>query len=79
MLKQSKKQQHDPKTEMYKNNIISESKNPNTAPVSHRSQQEHVQLITVINIIEQTMKTLSNYGEQLKTQLDYNLTQQPSN
>ena len=79
MLKQSKKQQHDPKTEMYKNNIISESKNQNTAPVSHRSQQEHVQLITVINIIEQTMKTLSNYGEQLKTQLDYNLTQQPSN
>ena len=79
MLKQSKKQQHDPKTEMYKNNIISESKNQNTAPVSHRSQQEHVQLITVISIIEQTMKTLSNYGEQLKTQLDYNLTQQPSN
>ena len=79
MLKQSKKQQHDPKTEMYKNNIISESKNQNTAPVSHRSQQEHVQLITVIIIIEQTMKTLSNYGEQLKTQLDYNLTQQPSN
>ena len=79
MLKQSKKQQHDPKTEMYKNNIISESKNQNTAPVSHRRQQEHVQLITVINIIEQTMKTLSNYGEQLKTQLDYNLTQQPSN
>ena len=76
MLKQSKKQQHDPKTEMYKNNIISESKNQNTAPVSHRSQQEHVQLITVIIIIEQTMKTLSNYGEQLKTQLDFNLTQQ---
>ena len=76
MLKQSKKQQHDPKTEMYKNNIISESKNQNTAPVSHRSQQENVQLITVINIKEQTMKTLSNYGEQLKTQLDYNLTQQ---
>ena len=76
MLKQSKKQQHDPKTEMYKNNIISESKNQNTAPVSHRSQQENAQLITVINIKEQTMKTLSNYGEQLKTQLDYNLTQQ---
>ena len=76
MLKQSKKQQHDPKTEMYKNNIISESKNQNTAPVSHRSQQENVQLITVINIKEQTMKTLSNYREQLKTQLDYNLTQQ---
>ena len=27
LLKQSEKQQHDPKTEMYKNNITSESKN----------------------------------------------------
>ena len=76
MLKQSKKQQHDPKTEIYKNNITLESKNENTASVSHGDQQENVQLITVITFIEQTMKTLSNYGEQLKTQLDFNLTQQ---
>ena len=76
ILKQSKKQQHDPKTEIYKNNIILESKNENTDSVSHGDQQENVQLITVINFIEQTMKTLSNYGEQLKTQLDFNLTQQ---
>ena len=76
LLKQSKKQQHDPKTEIYKNNIILESKNENTDSVSHGDQQENVQLITVINFIEQTMKTLSNYGEQLKTQLDFNLTQQ---
>ena len=46
------------------------------APVSHGGQQEYVDLITVINFIEQTMKTLSNYLEQLKTQLDFNLTQQ---
>ena len=76
MLKQSKKQQHEPKTEIYKNNITLESKNENTASVSHGDQQENVQLITVITFIEQTMKTLSNYGEQLKTQLDFNLTQQ---
>ena len=76
LLKQSKKQRHDPKTEIYKNNIISESKAENTASVSHGGQQENVLLITVINFIEQTMKTFSDYGERLKTQLDYNLTQQ---
>ena len=76
MLKQSKKQQHDPQTEMYRNNINSESKNENTASLSQGGQQEYVELITVISFIEQTMKTLSNYLEQLKTQLDFNLTQQ---
>ena len=76
VLKQSKKQQRDPKREIYKNNIISKSKNENTTSVCHGGQQENVQLITVINFTEQTMKTLWNYGEQLKTQLDFNLTQQ---
>ena len=76
LLKQYKTRQHDPKTEMYKSNTNSESKNENTASVSHGGQQENVDLITVINFIQQTMKTLSNYGEQLKTQLDFNLTQQ---
>ena len=76
LLKQCKKRQYDPKIEMYRNNTNSESKNENTASVSHGSQQENVELITVINFIEQTMKTLSSYGEQLKTQLDFNLTQQ---
>ena len=67
LLKQSRKQQHDPKTEIFRNNINSESKEENTASKSHRGQQENVKLITVVNFIEQTMKTLSNYGEQLKT------------
>ena len=75
MLKQFKKQQLDPKTEMYRNNTNSESKSKNMASVSHGGQQENVKLITVISFIEQTMKTLSNYREQLKTQLDFNLTQ----
>ena len=76
LLKQSKKQLHDPNTEMYKSNIISESKNKSTASVSHGGQQVNVQLITIINFIEQTMKTLSNYEEQSETQLEFNLTQQ---
>ena len=50
VLKQSKKHQHNPKTEIYKNNIISESKNEKAASVSHEEQQENVQLITVINL-----------------------------
>ena len=52
MLKQSKKQQYDPKTEMYRNNINLESKNENMASVPHVSQQKNVELITVINFIE---------------------------
>ena len=73
IAEQSKKQQHDPKSEMYKKHNF-EIKKKNTASVSHGGQQESVQLIVIINLIEQTMKTLSNYGEQLKTQLDFNLT-----
>ena len=73
LLKQSKKQQHDPKSVMYKKHNF-EIKNKNTASVSHGHQQENVQVIAIINLIEQTMKTLSNYGEQLKKQLDFNLT-----
>ena len=70
LLKQSKKQQYDPKTEMYRNTINSESKNGNTPSVSHGDQQKDVELITIINFIEETMKTLSNYRKQLKTQLE---------
>ena len=57
LLKQSTKQQLDPKIELYRNNINSESKNENTASLSHAGQQENVEIITVINFIEQTMKT----------------------
>ena len=52
------------------------SKNVRMASVTNRGQEENLQIITVINFIEQTMKTLSTYGEQLKIQLDTNLTQQ---
>ena len=76
LVKQYKKQQYDPKTEMYRNNTNLESKNENMASESHVSQQKNVELITVINFIQQTMRALSNCGEQLKTQLNLNLTQQ---
>ena len=46
------------------------------ASVSEGGQQGNAQLITVISFIEQTMKTLWNYGEQLKAHLDFSLTQQ---
>ena len=52
------------------------SKNENTASALNRGQQENINLFTVINFVEQTMQNLLNYGEQLKPQLDFNLTQQ---
>ena len=41
LLKQSKKQQHDPKTEMFKKKIIPELKNENTTSVSLWREQEN--------------------------------------
>ena len=52
------------------------SKNGNVASATNRGQQENINLIKVICIVEETMKTASNYGEQLKIQLDFNLIQQ---
>ena len=55
---------------------LQSSKNKNMASAANRGQQENIDLLKVITFVEQTMKTLSNYGEQLKIQLDCNLTQQ---
>ena len=52
------------------------SKNGNVASGMNRGQLENIELLKVISFVEETMKTLSNYGEQLKIQLDFNLTQQ---
>ena len=49
--------------------------NPKTFQKTRTRPRENINLFTVINFAEQTMKTLANYGEQLKTQSDYNLTQ----
>ena len=38
-------------------------------------QQQNIEIINMISFIEQTMKTLKNFGEQLKIQLDANLIQ----
>ena len=43
-----------------------ESKNENTGSVSREDQQENEQLISVINFIEQTMKTLVKNDSQKK-------------
>ena len=44
--------------------------------MTNRGQQENIDLITVVNFVERIMTILSKYGEQLQTQLDFNLTQQ---
>ena len=46
------------------------------ASLTNRGQQENINLITVINLVEQTMTILSKYREHLKTRQDFNLTQQ---
>ena len=66
LLKQSNKHQHDPKLKISRNNINLKLKNENLTSVFHDSQQENVELITIISLSEQITKTLSNYGEQLK-------------
>ena len=40
------------------------SKNKNAASLLNRGQQENINLFTVINFVEQTIQTLTNYGEQ---------------
>ena len=52
------------------------SKNFKVASGTNRGQQENLDLLTVMNFVEETMKTLSIYGEQLKNQLKSNQTQQ---
>ena len=52
------------------------SKNVNLASTTFGGQNEAVQLLTTINFIQETMTPLSSYSEQLKTQLDFSLTQQ---
>ena len=42
------------------------SKKGNAASATNRGQQENIDLLKVLRFLEETMKTLSNYGEQLK-------------
>ena len=48
----------------------------NLASTTSGGQIETVQLLTIINFVQDTMAILSSYREQLKTQLDFSLTQQ---
>ena len=49
--------------------------NPKAFQKTRTRPRENINLFTVINFAEQTMETLANYGEQLKTQWDYSLIQ----
>ena len=42
---------------------------------NNEGQQQNMEVINMISYIEQTMKTIKNFGEQLKIQLDTNLIQ----
>ena len=51
------------------------SKNAEVASSNNGSQQQNMEITNMISYMEQTMKTLKNFGEQLKIQLDTNLIQ----
>ena len=52
-----------------------DSKNAEMASNNNGGQQQNMEIINMISYIEQTMKTLKSFGEQLKLQLDTNLIQ----
>ena len=48
------------------------SKYAEMASNNNGGQQQNMEIINIIRYIEQTMKTLKNFGEQLKIHLDTN-------
>ena len=76
MLKQTKSNHQEKTKEIKTSNTKANSKNGFQASLSHGGQEENIELINVTNFIEQTMNSISSYERRLKTQLDYNLTQQ---
>ena len=76
LLKQTKNNHQEETKEIKTSNRCANSKNEFQASVSRGGQEENIELINLINFIEQTMTSLSSYGKRLKTQLDFNLTQQ---
>ena len=53
-----------------------EPKNIQVASASGGHTQTNIDLLKVLNFVQETMQTLSNYSEQLQTHLDINLTHQ---
>ena len=53
-----------------------ESKNIQVASASGDHTQTNTDLLKVLNFVQQTMQTLSNYSKQLQNHLDINLTHQ---
>ena len=56
--------------------LINQSQSQTTKATAKKlgGQQQNVEIISVISFIEQTILTLKSFGEQLKIQLDTNLT-----
>ena len=46
------------------------------ASASGSHTQNNIDMLKVLNFVQETTQTLSNYNEQLKTHLDINLTHQ---
>ena len=75
-MQQAKNNHQEETQETEISNIRTYSKNDFQASVSQRSREENIELINVINVMEQTIITLSSFGKRLKTQSILNLIQQ---
>ena len=75
-MKQTKNNHQEETEETKTSNTLANSKDVFQASASHGGQEENIELINVINFIDKTMTTISSYGKRLKTQSDFNLTQQ---
>ena len=70
-LKQQIKQLQQEVRDLKGNSNINEANNNSL----FKEPKQHMEIINMISYIDQTMKTLKNFGEQLKIQLDTNLIQ----
>ena len=78
MLKQNQKERDTRKQPKHTENKEEnpEPKNIQVASASGSHTQTNIDLLKVLNFVQETMQTLSNYSEQLQTHLDINLTHQ---
>ena len=78
MFKQNQKERNTQEQHKHTDNKEEhpKTKNIQVASASGDHTQTNIALLKVLNFVQETMETLSNYSEQLQTHFDINLTHQ---
>ena len=78
MFKQNQKERNTQEQPKHTDNKEEhpKTKNIQVASASGDHTQTNIALLKVLNFVQETMETLSNYSEQLQTHFDINLTHQ---